>query len=72
MSNEEWWALQREAAQFWRKVKENQTGADGRNGLKHEKVALRLPDSGRCPERPAHSTSEQERERQTLTSKDVA
>jgi hypothetical protein len=69
MSNEEWWALQREAAQFWRKVRENQTGGNGRNGLKNERVAERLPDSGRCPERLAHSASEHES--QTLTSKKV-
>jgi hypothetical protein len=25
MSNQEWWAAERKAAEFWRKVKENQT-----------------------------------------------
>jgi hypothetical protein len=70
MSNEEWWALQRKAAQFWRKVKENQAGGDGRNGVKHERVAVRLADSGQCPERQAHSTSGNER--QTFASKEVA
>jgi hypothetical protein len=27
MSNEQWWAAERKAAEFWRKVKENQKGA---------------------------------------------
>jgi hypothetical protein len=27
MSNEQWWAAERKAAEFWRKVKENQVGA---------------------------------------------
>jgi hypothetical protein len=32
MNNEQWWAAERKAAEFWRKVKENQT-AHGRNSL---------------------------------------
>lgn len=70
MSNEEWWGLQRKAAQFWRKVKENQIGGNGRNSLKHERGAVRLLDSGRCAERLARSTSEHER--QTLTPVELA
>jgi hypothetical protein len=27
MNNEQWWAAERKAAEFWRKVKENQMGA---------------------------------------------
>ena len=33
MSNQEWWAAERKAAEFWRKVKENQAGSQGRNSL---------------------------------------
>lgn len=62
MSNEEWWGLQRKAAQFWRKVKENQIGGNGGNGLKHERVAVSPPDSSRRAERPARSTSENKRQ----------
>jgi hypothetical protein len=30
MTNEEWWAEERRAAEFWRKVRENQMGAHER------------------------------------------
>lgn len=33
MSNQEWWAAERKAAEFWRKVKENQMARD--NHLNH-------------------------------------
>jgi hypothetical protein len=36
MSNENWWAAERKAAQFWRKVKENQMRYHGRNGLNRD------------------------------------
>jgi hypothetical protein len=36
MSNEEWWGAERKAAEFWRKVKENQMGNHGRNSPNHE------------------------------------
>jgi hypothetical protein len=39
MSNQEWWAAERKAAEFWRKVKENQAGSHGRNSLNHERGA---------------------------------
>jgi len=39
MSNQEWWAAERKAAEFWRKIKENQTGSHGGNSLSHEKGA---------------------------------
>jgi hypothetical protein len=39
MSNEEWWAAERKAAEFWRKVKENQTRGAGRNSLNHGRGA---------------------------------
>jgi hypothetical protein len=39
MSNEEWWAAERKAAEFWRKVKENQIPSTGRDSLNHVKGA---------------------------------
>lgn len=39
MSNEEWWAAERKAAEFWRKVKENQVDRHGRNSLDYERGA---------------------------------
>jgi hypothetical protein len=35
MSIEKWWAAERKAAEFWRKVKENQMRYHGRNSLNH-------------------------------------
>ena len=35
MSNQEWWAAERKAAEFWRKVKANLAGAHEHNSLKH-------------------------------------
>lgn len=35
MSNQEWWAAERKAAEFWRRVKANQTDSHGGNSLNH-------------------------------------
>jgi hypothetical protein len=39
MSNQEWWTAERKAAEFWRKVKEIQTGEHGRDSLNHGRGA---------------------------------
>ena len=39
MSNQEWWAAERKAAEFWRKVKENQARGHDRSSLSHESGA---------------------------------
>jgi hypothetical protein len=36
MTNQEWWAAERKAAEFWRKVKANQSAGHGGPSLKHE------------------------------------
>jgi hypothetical protein len=36
MTNQEWWAAERKAAEFWRKVKANQSASQGGTSLKHE------------------------------------
>jgi hypothetical protein len=35
MSTDEWWEAERKAAEFWRKVKENQTAWHSRGGPSH-------------------------------------
>jgi hypothetical protein len=47
MSNEQWWAAERKAAEFWRKIKESQKGARpqqpesrDRRGANHAKRAV--------------------------------
>lgn len=45
MTNEEWWAAERRAAEFWRKVKENQMGTHERNNPNQERgVAPTAPN----------------------------
>jgi hypothetical protein len=39
MSNDEWWAAERKAAEFWRKVRENQMPSTARNSMNHGKGA---------------------------------
>jgi hypothetical protein len=39
MNNEQWWAAERKAAEFWRKIKENQTRSNASNSLNHGPVA---------------------------------
>jgi hypothetical protein len=39
MSNQEWWAAERKAAEFWRKVRENQMGRHNHNSLNQERGA---------------------------------
>jgi hypothetical protein len=39
MSDDKWWAAQRKAAEFWRKVKENQTSFHRRNSLNRDNGA---------------------------------
>lgn len=39
MNNEEWWAAERAAAEFWRKVREHQLSVHGGSGLQYEQAA---------------------------------
>jgi hypothetical protein len=39
MSNQEWWAAERKAAEFWRKVKANQSNSQGGTSLNQERGA---------------------------------
>jgi hypothetical protein len=39
MRNEEWWAAERKAAEFWHKVKENQMRYHGSNSLNQDNGA---------------------------------
>ena len=43
MSNENWWTAERKAAEFWRKIKENQMRCDERNSLNRKNGAA--PDA---------------------------
>lgn len=39
MSNQEWWAAERKAVEFWRQVREHQTARYNRSGMSQERGA---------------------------------
>jgi hypothetical protein len=47
MSNQEWWAAERKAAEFWRKVKENQMAEEKhRNHVRYTAPVARIRNFG--------------------------
>jgi hypothetical protein len=47
MSNQEWWAAERKAAEFWRKVKENQLAKEKQLNLVRDTAPItRIQDFG--------------------------
>jgi hypothetical protein len=51
MSNEQWWAAERKAAEFWRKIRDNQAGSQSSNGLNCGRAAAPIaqPRLARLP-----------------------